>query len=121
MGKLRIYLFSPPLPLPHTHTTLVVAPNIVTQPIDIENAFPDMNVSFTVVVAGGALRYQWSRNGVEIEGATQAMLILVGVTVEMDEGMYSCFISNQAGNVTTIDVSIIICKHMGTCMYITVP
>jgi hypothetical protein len=101
-----------------THTTLVVVPKIVTEPTDIENAFPDTNVSFTVAAEGGALSYQWSRNGAVIEGATQATLILVGVTVEMNEGTYSCFISNLAGNVTTIDVSLTICKYMCICMYV---
>jgi hypothetical protein len=103
------------LPLSHTLTTLVITPTIVTQPMDIENAFPGANIIFTVVAEGGALRYQWFRNGAGIAGATQATLTLVGVTVEIDEGMYSCFISNQAGNTTTIDVSLTICKYMGTC------
>ena len=90
--------------------------------MDIENAFPDANVSFTVIAEGGALSYQWSRNGVEIEGATQATLTLVGVTIEGDEGTYSCFIYNMAGNITTNGVSLIICKYICTHTYIiTVP
>ena len=96
----------------------MVAPTIVTQPMDIENAFPDANVSFTVVAEGGALLYQWSRNGVEIGGATQATLTLVGVTVVRDEGTYSCFISNRAGSITTDNVSLTICKCICTCTYI---
>ena len=96
----------------------MVAPTIVTQPVGIENAFPDTNVNFTVVVEGGALSYQWSRNGVEIEGATQATLTLVNVTIA-DEDTYSCFIYNLAGNTTTDDVSLTVCKYiiLCTCTY----
>ena len=90
----------------------MVAPIIVTQPVSIENAFPDTNVSFTVVAEGGAVnQFQWSRNGVEIKRATQTMLTLVGVTIERDEGTYSCFIYNLAGNITTDDASLTVCKY----------
>ena len=107
-----------PLPPSVTLTTLVVAPTITTQPMTIENAFPDSDVNFTVVAEGGALSYQWSRNGVEIEGATQATLTRVNVTIKRDEGTYSCFISNLAGSITTDNVSLTICKCICTCTYI---
>ena len=89
----------------------MVVPTIVIQPMSIENAFPDTTVNFTVMAEGGLLSYQWSRDGVEIGGATQAMLTLMGVTIERDEGTYSCVISNMAGSVTTNNVSLIICKY----------
>ena len=78
--------------------------------MSIENAFPDTTVNFTVTADGGALSYQWSRDGVEIEGATQATLTLVDVTIE-NEGTYSCFIYNLAGNITTDEVSLTVCKY----------
>ena len=89
----------------------MTAPSITTQPMDVDGAFPDTEVNFTVIAEGGALSYQWFRNGVEISGATQATLTLMNVNIEMDEGMYHCFISNLAGNVTTNNVSLTICKY----------
>ena len=87
--------------------------------MDQEGIIPGSNVSFTVVAVGGLLSYQWSRNGVEIEGATQATLTLVNVT-NADEDTYSCFIYNRAGNITTDAVSLTVCKYMCTytCTYI---
>ena len=79
--------------------------------MDVEGAFPDTEINFTVVAEGGALSYQWFRNGEKISGATQAMLTLTNVNIEMDEGMYHCFISNPAGNVITNNVSLTICKY----------
>ena len=108
--KINLCLSLPPS-LPHTHKTLVVVPTIVTPPMSIENAFPDTTVNFTVVAEGGALSYQWSRDGVIIRGATRATLTLVDVTIERDEGTYSCFIYNLAGNITTDDVSLTVCKY----------
>ena len=101
---------------PHTHThTLVIAPTIVTQPMDVEAALLNSNVMFFVEAAGEPLGYQWSRivNGAEvpISGATEATLTLESVTLA-DEGMYFCFISNRAGNVTTDTVSLTVCKYM---------
>ena len=99
------------LSLSFSPSTLVVVPRITTPPMDQESIIPGSDVSFTVVAEGGALSYQWSRDGIEIEGATQATLTLVGVTIE-DEGTYSCFIYNRAGNTTTNDVSLTVCKYI---------
>ena len=104
--------FSLSLSLSHTHALPVTAPRITTPPMDMEGAFPDTEVSFSVVAEGGALSYQWFRNDEEISGATQlAMLTLTNVNIEMDKGMYRCFMSNLAGNVTTNNVSLTICKY----------
>ena len=80
------------------------------QPESMDGVFPDSNVTFTVIAMGGALSYQWSMNGDEIPGETQATLTLVGVGMA-NEGIYSCFISNRAGNVTTDNVSLTVCKY----------
>ena len=99
---------------PHTHT-LVIAPTIMTQPMSVETALPNSNVTFTVEAVGDPLNYQWSRivNGAEVPlpGATEATLTLESVTLS-EEGMYFCFISNRAGNVTTDTVSLTVCKYM---------
>ena len=91
----------------------MIAPIITTQPVNVESALPNSTVTFTVIANGKPLNYQWSGlvNGVEdsIPGATEATLTLESVT-ERDEGMYFCFISNRAGEVTTATVSLTVCK-----------
>ena len=93
----------------------MIAPTIMTQPMSVEGALPSAIVTFTVEAVGDPLIYQWSRivSGVEvtISGATEATLTLESVTLA-DEGMYFCFISNRAGNVTTDTVSLTVCKYM---------
>ncbi len=61
---------------------------------------------------GGALTYQWRKNGVDISGATASTYIKSGVT-SADAGTYTClvsetggtFILSQAANVTVINCS----------------
>ena len=88
----------------------MTTPDIVMQPENMDGVLPNSNVTFTVIVMGEALNYQWSMNGNEIPGATQDTLTLVGVGMA-NEGMYSCFISNRAGNVTSDVVSLTVCKY----------
>jgi hypothetical protein len=58
-------------------------------------------VTFTVEADGTMpLLYQWSRAGVEIEGATQTSLILTDVT-EADAGTYSVAVANDFGTVVS--------------------
>ena len=85
----------------------------MTQPMSVEGALPNATVMFTVVANGEPLIYQWSMivSGVEEPIATEAALTLKNVTLA-DEGMYSCFISNRAGTVTTDTVSLTVCKYM---------
>ena len=98
----------------HTHThTLVIAPTITTQPVSIEGALPNSNVSFSVMADGQPLNYQWSMvtergNTITLE-ATEATLRLDAVTVEND-GVYFCDVSNRRGSVRSDNVSLTICK-----------
>jgi gliding motility-associated-like protein len=54
---------------------------------------------FSVTASGGALTYQWRRNGVNV-GGNSPTLSLAGVTPAM-AGNYDVFISNSCGNVTS--------------------
>jgi hypothetical protein len=74
------------------------APVITVQP-QSQTVPPGGTVTFTVEADGTMpLLYQWSRDGVEIEGATQTSLILTNVT-EADAGSYSVAVANDFGTV----------------------
>lgn len=74
-------------------------PTITTHPVDVQICEGN-NASFFVAANGKYLWFQWLKNGVEIEGATDQMLVLSGVTPEMD-GAYSCRVSTACGDVTS--------------------
>ena len=84
-----------------TRTLLVgVAPSITSPPTAL-TAFATSNASFTVTAGGTApLSYQWSREGVELVGATAATLVLKNVATNQT-GNYSVVITNLYGSVTS--------------------
>jgi hypothetical protein len=54
--------------------------------------------AFTIVAAspgGGALNYQWRRNGVDISGATGPVLVLNAAALADNGGAYDCVVSNS--------------------------
>jgi hypothetical protein len=63
------------------------------------------NAIFSVGATGGSLSYQWQRNGVDIEDATEATLELSNVQ-ESDLGDYSVIVENSEGSVTSNTVSL---------------
>ena len=76
------------------------APVITTQPASLTTA-PGTTVTLTVAATGtDPLTYQWFRDGVEIEGATAATLILVEVDA-MDAGEYTVVVHNEVDSVTS--------------------
>jgi hypothetical protein len=72
-------------------------PYIIQQPVDQTNA-PGTTATFTVVAMGTG--YQWKKNGGNINGATNSILILnsVGPT---DVASYTCVVSGANGSVTS--------------------
>ncbi len=93
-----------------TSTPAVVAPAIVAQPVALTvNA--GQSASFAVGVSGtGPLSFQWRRDGVNIAGATTAVLSFNSVGLP-NAGAYSVVISNAAGaivsNNVTLDVTLV--------------
>lgn len=78
-----------------------VPPTIVTQPTN-QTVFQDYNASFSVAVSGTPpLNYQWSDNGTNIDGATNASLELTNVGFG-DVGSYIVTISNTIGTTNSI-------------------
>jgi hypothetical protein len=76
--------------------TLRAAPTILAQP-QSTNVFVGATAVFTVEVVGSLpLRYQWRRNNIPINGATNATLTLVNVQ-PASAGTYSVSITNSIG------------------------
>jgi hypothetical protein len=69
---------------------------ILTQPVSA-SVFEGATATFTVEAAGAApLSYQWQVSGMLIEGATNAVLTISGVTTN-DAGFYRVVVSNSEG------------------------
>jgi alpha-tubulin suppressor-like RCC1 family protein len=80
-----------------------LAPFLTLQPSPTANQaiFPGQSGSFRVAATGSLpLLYQWRRNGVDIPGATNAVLRFDSATLD-DEGDYSVVVSNPFGTVTS--------------------
>ncbi len=79
-------------------TTLVtltpLAPAAITVDPTGDSVCPGTPVSFSIGASGGALSYQWKRDGVDIPGATAATYSLA-IPTAFDAGDYSCEVSNQ--------------------------
>ncbi|MDR1009989.1 MAG: TonB-dependent receptor [Opitutaceae bacterium] len=81
----------------HTVRTLQIGPTIITPPAD--QSVPLNSTATFAVVASGApsLTYQWYRDGVLIDGATEATLRLESVTLTDDVADYSVVVANPIG------------------------
>ena len=65
---------------PAVLSVITTPPTITTQPLS-QGVLEGGNVTFSVTAAGSApLLYRWSRNGVEVDGATNSSLTIGGVT-----------------------------------------
>lgn len=75
-----------------------VAPTITTPPAS-QSVGPGSSAAFSVQAAGTTpLSYQWTRNGVNVAGATSSILFLSGVQAG-DAGTYAVVVTNGAGSV----------------------
>jgi hypothetical protein len=92
-----------------TVTVTSSAPSITTQPVD-KATCDGTNASFSVVVSGTSLGYQWQDNSsgsfANISGATSPTLNLSTVTGAMNGRQYKCIITNTCGSVTSNTVTL---------------
>ena len=77
----------------------VVSPAITTQPVG-QSVTAGGNIILSVVGMGGALGYQWHKDGVPIGGATSATYALGNLQIA-DGGSYTVVVNNSAGTVTS--------------------
>ena len=84
-----------------TVTPAVVAPAITTPPVGGTIAL-GQNANFSVTVTGTTpLTYQWFKDGVAVNGATNGTLTLTGVRAA-NAGFYTVTVSNSAGSATSV-------------------
>ena len=81
-------------------------PKITTQPTSVVAAI-GQNANFSVAIADVDLTtaYQWSRDGVAVDGATKSTLALTNVQ-SADGGTYTVRIANGLGSVTSVPVTL---------------
>jgi sugar lactone lactonase YvrE len=81
--------------------TVRIPPTITTQPADT-TVRAGQRARFTVTATGTApLYYQWTKNGVNITGATTASYTTPPTTVEDNGALFAVTVSNLAGSVTS--------------------
>lgn len=78
----------------------IESPVITTQPVSVGSCSSGSSATFSVVASGMDLRYQWTKNGVAISGAT-ASSYTVSSPVAADAGAYAVTITNLGGSVTS--------------------
>ncbi|MCX6954355.1 MAG: hypothetical protein NTV51_19560, partial [Verrucomicrobia bacterium] len=85
----------------------VTAPSIAAPPVPVIEAVGG-NVAFTVTARGSLpLAYQWRRDGIALEGATDDTLFLASVQGG-HSGNYSCVVSNHGGAVVSSDAALVV-------------
>jgi hypothetical protein len=76
-------------------------PTITTQPAD-QTVTAGQRARLSVTATGTApLHYQWTKNGVNITGATKASYTTPPTTAEDNGNLFSVAITNSAGSVTS--------------------
>lgn len=84
-----------------------LAPTITTAPVALA-VLPGGGATFAIAVAGtGPFTYQWRRNGVDIAGATAAVLHIAAVGA-FDGGQYAVEVRNAAGSASSGSVPLIV-------------
>ena len=83
-----------------------LAPIINTQPTSLTACEGDNNIQFSVTATGiPAPNYQWRRNGSNISGANTSTYAINPVSLS-DAGNYDVVVSNTAGSVTSVVVTL---------------
>lgn len=94
--------------------TSVTPPVIKSQPVSQTTCDGGM-ATFSVSVQSsnsGSFAYQWSKNGVEIPGATASKVTLSNVSIEDDLSGYSCLIGESTGSFVVSDTATL---HVISC------
>lgn len=74
-----------------------VAPIITVQPVSVTN-YQGLKARFSVTAAGASpLLYQWKKDGVALEGATNSVLVISNIQAS-DAGQYTVEVSNSYGS-----------------------
>ena len=80
---------------------VVTPPSITTQPVDT-TVTVGQTAKFTVTATGTKpLSYQWTKNGVNITGATNPSYTTPPTTLADDGSHFAATVTNSAGSVTS--------------------
>jgi hypothetical protein len=80
--------------------TVTTAPRITVQPPSNTRGSQGSGVNLSITATGSPLNYQWRKNGLDLSGKTQKVLVLSNLQVG-DAGSYSVRVSNTAGSETS--------------------
>jgi hypothetical protein len=80
--------------------TVAVAPRITVQPPSNTRGSQGSGVNLSITATGSPLNYQWRKNGLDLPGKTQKVLVLSNLQMG-DAGSYSVRVSNTAGSETS--------------------
>jgi hypothetical protein len=80
----------------------VSQPQITAQPVSV-SVNVGATASFSVTTSGGALTFQWRKNGSNIPGATSSSYTTPATTSADNGALFSVVITNTAGTITTIN------------------
>ncbi|MBL8331005.1 MAG: hypothetical protein JNJ71_19365 [Rubrivivax sp.] len=91
-------------------TPMLLAPAITVQPEPVRTT-EGSGATFTVAASGTSLAYRWERSGASgswaaVPGATSNTLSLTGLTVADDGSQVRVVVSNSAGSVNSVEVSL---------------
>lgn len=88
-------------------SAVLVPPRIAAQPAN-QQVHPGGRAEFTVAIGGSPseVRFQWFRDGVSVDGATEASLQLAGIRCEDAGSRFHVQVSNGAG-VTTSQAAVL--------------
>ncbi|MDA7658122.1 immunoglobulin domain-containing protein [bacterium] len=97
---------------------LQVPPVILEQPTSLNMPALDTAI-FSIEAAQGPLRYQWKKNGIDIQRQISSRLQLNRITKD-DEGSYSCLISNSYGSIISDSFSLTVNRITQTINFPTI-
>lgn len=86
--------------------TVLAAPSITAQPVPALSVCEGTDAELTVGVSGDRLRYQWRKDGIEIDGATQRTFVIRNTNVTL-AGSYDVLISGVCGSEVISEPSVV--------------
>jgi alpha-tubulin suppressor-like RCC1 family protein len=95
-------------------------PWIVRQPANQTVYSAGIATFLVAAVSQFPLTYQWQFNGTNIEGATNAVLMLTNVALSA-QGLYHVLVSNALGSVASADASLVVLRSVPQFAPLTLP
>ena len=100
-GSFSVGVSGNSLVIQYTRALLPEAPQIVTQPETPVGLYVGDTITLSVEVTGAEpILYQWTKDGVELEGATSKTFVKTVAQVS-DSGLYAVKVTNPGGTVTS--------------------